>query len=52
MKIGDSPSPKIGVGLSIMAKPSVTELPQPQLTRTNYHKWSLVMQVSLEALEQ
>lgn len=33
-----------------MANSSVVEL--PLLTRTNYHEWSLVMQVSMEALEQ
>lgn len=55
-KIGDSSPPKIGEGSSsgaaerVMANSSVVEL--PLLTRTNYHEWSLVMQVSMEALEQ
>jgi hypothetical protein len=32
-----------------MATPGAVEI--PQLTRVNYHEWSLVMQVSMEALE-
>ncbi|WVZ62462.1 hypothetical protein U9M48_012211 [Paspalum notatum var. saurae] len=36
------------VGEKIIASSGAVEL--PMLTRTNYHEWSLVMQVSLEAL--
>ncbi|CAN6215165.1 unnamed protein product [Urochloa humidicola] len=56
MKIGDSPSSKVGEGSGsgaverVMANPGAVEL--PLLTRTNYHEWSLIMQVSMEALEQ
>lgn len=47
MKIGDSSNSGAAVE-RVIANSGAVEL--PLLTRTNYHEWSLVMRVSLEAL--
>jgi hypothetical protein len=48
-EIGDSSSPADGVVVRGAPNSGVVEL--PLLTKGNYQEWSLIMQVSLEALE-
>lgn len=55
MKVGGSVLPKVGEGSclgaaeGIMVNVGIVKL--PLLTRTNYHEWCLIMQVSLDAHE-
>jgi hypothetical protein len=54
MKIGDSPKKEVSSSSGVAMErvvPGSGVLELPLLTKGNYQEWSLVMQVSLEALE-